>query len=1179
MKLPILLTQEFNPYKMHLQGQYLIEASAGTGKTFTIVIVYLRLILGLYKPKLYSTPLTVQNILVVTFTEMAACDLYKRIVNSIQILLRACINGSSKYQMINILLSEIKDLMQAKKILLQAIKNIHKASIYTIHSFCQRILNLKSYDITHNVITIMNNELELYWIHQAITQFWHEHIQSLPMQIVKIFFKKFKTPKYLLQSILPFFYHYKHLNIKSNTYNIHFTKQFKHNINYINIMKKSWQLYYKNILHIIHDSDINKYLYNKRSLIKWITEINVWAITNTLDNSYPIKLKKFSQKNLILHSIKCPPKHILFTKIDIFLNKIVSLKHLILSQVVEYINNFIKIKKIKTRQISFDDLLNILLNRLNSTLGISIAQDIQKKYPVVLLDEFQDTSIEQYNIFQKIYLNNIHNSLLIYIGDPKQSIYAFRNADVFTYLQAKQKIQYCYTLQYNWRSSSTMTNSINNLFMNRSNPFLLKNIYFRPLKYIQEKYNYNLIIHNKIQPGITFWFDMHEDNNMCFKQKIAYICAKNIYETLLHDNYIIVNKKKKKINITDIVIIVRNKYEAYIIQKELIKFNILSIYLSEQNNIFQNLEAKELVLLLRAIAEPYNIKYVMCILNHSLFTTSLQNFDVDKKNNFLLKIMRQFSIYKGIWQQKGILYMLKYFFLKKNIFKKIDIICLYNTKQIKNILYIGEHIQTIFRQTTNINILIQWITKQIIYPNFKNILCLPKQYDENNHIRIMTIHQSKGLQFNIVWLPFIVCNFIDVINSEVIIYHDPITYEKNIDFHKKRESIQYALQESLSENLRLLYVSITRSIFTCNIGLANIQFHQHNKYYKYIKYFNALQYLLKNKNYDTNILYKNIKQFSTNDINLIILNCNMFTVNKIVTPHVLIYQYDFLEHNNNIPNKFNILEIMNFTKIKQIQYENKIYIKPIETFYFLQEQKKYTKKTQHNFLVGKNIGIFIHKILEKVITKYNNINDIIKKELLKNNIHISWNKMLINWINNIINKPLGTQQIILKQLAIEEYKQVEFEFYCTIKNNIHYIEFNNIIKKYDMISSNLSTIYFPEFKGFLNGMIDLVCIWNNKYYIIDYKTTWLGYNINYYNYKNIKNDICRNRYDVQYQLYTLALHKYLKNNMYHYNYNKHFGAVIYLYIRGINDNMKNKNGIWLHKPSIELIQKLDLLFK
>ncbi|QJC30997.1 exodeoxyribonuclease V subunit beta [Enterobacteriaceae endosymbiont of Macroplea appendiculata] len=1176
MKLPILLTQEFNPYKIHLQGQYLIEASAGTGKTFTIIIVYLRLLLGLYKPKLYSIPLTVQNILVVTFTEIAACDLYKKIVHSIQILLRACINRSSKYQMINILLSEIKDLIQAQKILLQATKNIHKASIYTIHSFCQKILNFKSYDITHNVITIMNNELELYWINQAITQFWNEHIQSLPMHIVKIFFQKFQTPKNLLQSILPFFFHYKNSNIKFNIHNVNFTQQFQKNINYINIIKKTWQLYYKNILHIIHDSDINKYLYNKRSLMNWITEINIWTITNTLDNSYPIKLKKFSQKNLILHSIKYPPKHILFTKIDVFLNKIVSLKHLILFQVVKYVYNFLKIKKTKTKKISFDDLLNILLKRLNSTLGISIAQDIQKQYPVVLLDEFQDTSIEQYNIFQTIYLNNIHNSLIIYIGDPKQSIYAFRNADVFTYLRAKQKIQYCYTLQYNWRSSSTMTNSINNLFMNRSNPFLLKNIHFQPLKYAQEKYNYNLIINDKIQPGITFWFDLHEYNNMCFKQKIAYICAENIYTTLLHDNYIILNKKKRKIHITDIVIIVRNKYEAYIIQKELIKFNILSIYLSEQNNIFQNIEAKELVLLLKAIAEPYDIKSVMHILNHSLFTTSLQNFDVNNKNNFLLKIMRQFSIYKEMWQQKGILYMLKYFFLKENILKKINIICLYNEQQIKNILFIGEYIQTKFKKTTHIKILIQWITKQIIYPNSKNIVCLPKQYDENNHIRIMTIHQSKGLQFNIVWLPFIVCNFIDVMNSEVIVYHDPITYKKNIDFHKNQENIQYALQESLSENLRLLYVSITRSIFTCNIGLANIQFYQYNKYHKYIKYFNSLQYLLKNKNNDKNILYNNIKQLITNDIKIVILNYKMFIVNKISKPHILIYQYDVLEQKNNL-NKFNTIKIMNFTKIKQIQYKNKIYIKPIDTFYFLQTQKKYIKKTQHNFLVGKKIGIFMHKILEKVTIKYSNIHDIIKKELFKNNIHISWHKMLTNWINNIINTPLGPQKIILKQI-VKEHKQVEFEFYCTIKNNIYDIQFNDIIKKYDIISSNLSTICFPDFKGFLNGILDLVCIWQDKYYIIDYKTTWLGYNINYYNYKNIETDICRNRYDIQYQLYTLALHKYLKNNMYNYNYSKHFGAVIYLYLRGINNNMKNKHGIWLHKPSVELIQKLDLLF-
>ncbi|QJC30581.1 exodeoxyribonuclease V subunit beta [Enterobacteriaceae endosymbiont of Neohaemonia nigricornis] len=1163
--------KEFDLFIKKLTGKYLIEASAGTGKTFTIIIIYLRLILGLITYNNCNTPLKIEQILVVTFTEISVKHLRKRIKNSIYLLRQACINNTSENNIINLLIKEIKNLNQAKTLLLQAELNFHKASIFTIHSFCQKILNMYHYNIfTTNII---NNEF--YLLNEAIIQFWHDYINKLPEYISIIIFIYFRTPQQILQSILPFINHYSTSIIKYHTDNINVCKQYDNNKKNLIIIKKYWIQYHQDIIIIINNSDINKHMYNKRNMQKWINIVNVWANNNIYD-TYPTQLKKFSRQILINNSIKYPPKHILFNKIDICIKNIISLKNIIILQALKYVVNFIQIKKKKDNKISFNDLLNLLLKRLNSKFGVKIAQDIRKIYPITFIDEFQDTNTQQYNIFKKIY--NKSTNPIIFIGDPKQAIYSFRDADIFTYIQATKEIKNCYTLKNNWRSSSTIVKSINQLFSNRSQTFVLKNIIFNQATYVQHKINYKFIFNNDIQPGINLWLDLYETNINKFKQRIAYICVSNIYKYLIsNNNYFLYGTNKKIVNINDITILVRNKYEAYIIQKEFIKFNIPSIYLSNTISVFETIEAKELIILLKTIIKPSNKYLIIKLLSSTLFEINLIFFDYPNKYKLILKTMEQFFIYKKFWNKYGFLNMLEYMFLNKNIYDKQNILYFFNKKKIKNILHIGELLQNSIDNTTNVVHVIQWLKKQITYPNNQDENQQIRLDNQKNQIKIMTIYKSKGLQFPIVWLPFIICNFVDLIHDHGVIYHNRSNFNKIISFNKNINYIKYTLEESLSEHIRLLYVSITRAIFHCSIGIANLK--NHCQYKKYFNYFNALHYLIKNKNNSTTEdLKNNVNKLITDDIKVII-NDNV----KLLQTKNYYVQYQTLNNLNNINDykeyniKYKNLDIISYTKIKKQQLYNTNDTKYFYNFYFIQNKKKYIKKTQHNFPIGKTTGLLIHSILEKINFQNPVSKSFIKNELIKNNINISWDIMLTNWINNIINKSLSYTNIILKNINSKN-KQTEFEFYLSIKNNISSQKFNNIIKKYDNISYYLPLINFNEFQGFIHGVIDLIFIWEDKYYIIDYKSHWLGSNVYKYNIKNMKQNICYNRYDIQYQLYTVALHKYLSSKIINYNYNKYFGAIIYLYVRGINKKIDNYNGIWITKPKFELIHALEKLF-
>ncbi|QJC38310.1 exodeoxyribonuclease V subunit beta [Enterobacteriaceae endosymbiont of Donacia marginata] len=1175
----IIKLKEFDPFKENLQGQYLIEASAGTGKTFTIIILYLRMLLGLHQKNYNGLPLTVEQILVVTFTDIATQDLCKRIKKSIRILRKGCLEKKSKYDIINYFIKKIKDHKIAHNLLLKAELNMHNASIYTIHSFCQKILNFKNYEIYDFFSNkkIISDESILQ--QEASVNFWRKYFYNLPKKIARIIFSYWKNPFDLLNTLTPFLLKKPFPKIKNLIKNKDFYIQFYKNIKYIKIIKKYWIKYKNNIFNIITNSSVNKHIYNQKLINKWINIIDLWTFTESKDNFYPQELSKFSQKFLINNTINNTkiPKYILFKYIDIFLQKFNDLKFLIILKAIKYINKYTTKKKKIKNEISFNDLLIILNKGLNSPFGIKIAKDIKKLFPVILVDEFQDTDIQQYNILKKIYINKL-NSIIILIGDPKQAIYSFRGADIFTYLKASFEIKKCYTLKNNWRSSRTMVNSINKIFSNRSYPFLFKNIIFYPLRYTTKKLNYNFIINKKIIPGITFWFINKTIDINAYKQKIAYTCAYEICQLIIlgEKNKVFFQKnyKNQKIKISDITVLVRNRFEASILQKEFIKFKLPSIYLSDTDNIFEKEETKELILLLKTILKPNKEQKIINILSSTLFNVNLSFFIENKEKNYIKKIIDKFINYKSIWEKYGILTMLETIFIKDVLFYKKNTINNFIEKKIKNILYLGELIQISCINMINCKQIIEWLSQQIVNTN-KNLLNKQvKLHYDVNKIKIMTIHKSKGLQFPIVWLPFISSNIIDSINKDAVIYHDRKNFKSILDFKKDKESKIFFLEESLAENLRLLYVSLTRSIFHCSIGIANIKFFNLKKLNLYLKYFNALDFLLKKKNNISNIqLEKILNNLKNNDISIkIIKKKNLIKIDdKILKKPKKKLLFTHKINNFFFKNKI----ISNFSKIKKQQNINFNYLNNIKNI-FINPNKNQFKKTQYNFPHGKKIGIILHKILEKLDFTQIISRKFIKEELIKKNINFTWHIMLTNWFNNILKKPISNKNIILNKID-NKNKKTEFKFYLSIKKTFSSTKYNNCISKYDIISYNLYKLKFKVIEGFLSGIIDLIFLWEKKYYIIDYKSTWLGNDHKKYKKKYIQNDICLNRYDIQYQIYSLALHKYLKYRISNYNYKKHFGGVIYLYIRGIN-NKKNQNGIWITKPSLKLINELNKLF-
>ncbi|MCZ6667834.1 MAG: PD-(D/E)XK nuclease family protein, partial [Gammaproteobacteria bacterium] len=124
---------------------------------------------------------------------------------------------------------------------------------------------------------------------------------------------------------------------------------------------------------------------------------------------------------------------------------------------------------------------------------------------------------------------------------------------------------------------------------------------------------------------------------------------------------------------------------------------------------------------------------------------------------------------------------------------------------------------------------------------------------------------------------------------------------------------------------------------------------------------------------------------------------------------------------------------------------------------------------------------------------------------------------------------------------------------------------------------SLTPIEVDNFGGMITGVIDLVFEYQGKYYLADYKTNYLGASLEDYSENNLQRAILDRRYDLQYLLYSIALHRYLSLRITDYAYERHFGGVYYLFIRAMRPQQESDYGVYFDLPDYADLSALDAL--
>jgi len=391
-----------NPLTLPLRGERLIEASAGTGKTFTIGLLYLRLLLGLGGENAYSRPLSVEEILVVTFTEAATAELRGRIRENIHQLRLACIRGKSSNPMHQLLLDQVPDLSQAAAQLLAAERQMDEAAIFTIHGFCQRMLNLNAFESG----MLFEQELiedEQALLKQSTADFWRRQCYPLTLDVARIIAAEWSGPDSLLTTLRPWLQgespSLKHPPAADET----LASRHARNLARIKAIKQQWQALSADVEGMISASGVDKRSYSSKHLPNWVAKVTQWASSETLDYQLPKELERFGQQVLDEKTKKGDaPRHSLFEAIDQFLAEPLSLRDVIIAQALTDVRATVQREKRLRALLGFDDLLSKLDEALQQPGGVLLAETIRARFPVALIDEFQDTDPQQYRIFRTL---------------------------------------------------------------------------------------------------------------------------------------------------------------------------------------------------------------------------------------------------------------------------------------------------------------------------------------------------------------------------------------------------------------------------------------------------------------------------------------------------------------------------------------------------------------------------------------------------------------------------------------------------------------------------------------------------------------------------------------------------------------------------------------------------------
>ncbi len=1193
-----------------LGGTQLIEASAGTGKTWNICGLVLRLLL--------EQRLQVQDILVVTFTNAATAELRERIRSRIAMTLAALRGnaGAAADPFVQGLLQSARQAhgLQDDDMALRldlALQTFDEASIFTIHGFCQRALADAPFTAGMPMVqTLLEDDSEL--VLQVATDFWRRHIAGAPLspELAAHLLEHGDSPARLAA-----------------------------------LLKRRLA---KPLSHLLWPADLDAHRpgapVDCAALSQaWATACGLWrrdreAIVETVHAALPRlprnvykpdavdaaarhwdalcrdpstmpstqdlpKLHLLGHTRLQARKGEAPvPPHPFFQAAQDWLDEHAQLQqqldgarlHL-LRELLGWGPQALREAKRERRVQAFDDMLFNLHQRLSGPDGATLAATLRARFPAALIDEFQDTDPLQFAIFSALYAGS--GAPLFLVGDPKQAIYSFRNADLHTYLHARAQTRAQYTLAQNQRSTPALLQALNALFGANPQAFMLDGLDYPPVS-SGAKPRSLLVDRTEPRAALQLWtLPAGADGSPLRKpdalQAAADACAGEIARLLraaLQDQ---ITLDGRPLSAGDVAVLVRSHAQGAMTRRALAALGVGSVEHS-QASVFASTDARELETVLRGVLEPTREPVLRAALATALLggeAGALQALADDEAAT--AAAVQRYSDYRQLWQQRGVGVMLRQWRLAEQVSQRLlarpD-----GERRLTNLLHLAEGLHEASAAHPSPEALTRWLQAQRTQGRRDDAAQL-RLASDRNLVQIVTIHKSKGLEYPFVFCPFLWDGHGGASNStgDGLEYHDadghPVLDMRSLD-KAEAQAVKAGLAlQRAAENLRLVYVALTRAVHRCHLVVGAYASGPTQSLGEACR--GPLSWLVAGAGQSPAGWFKK-------PVGAPALQAAWSALAAAPSPHMALAPLPAGPHAAMPPQRPAIEQIRALPPPRHI-----------DAGWAIGSYSSLTQGARHEaaaadhdlrlqdaadetsgapspadiaaddilrFPRGAVAGVCLHAVFEHIdFTQPATWPGAIESALAAHPPR--WDDpsaaplgpaMLQGMLGQVLHTPLPGGAVLAQVPRARCLVELEFDL------SVPRLGAEPLARALRELGYASPVFTFAQLRGHLRGFIDLVFEHAGRFYVLDWKSNHLGDTAAEYDDATLARAMDRQGYHLQTLLYGLALHRHLAQRLPGYDFEHHFGGALYLFVRGVRPHWPGR-GVFAHRPALATLQHLS----
>ena len=1222
--------RKLNPLTLSLRGSQLIEASAGTGKTFTLALLYVRLVLG---HRTVEEPLgegiMPPNLLVVTFTEAATKELRDRI--RARLTEAAAMFAEepdtvdttvmSKDPLVNLRNAcSAADWPACRRKLLLAAEWMDEAAVSTIHGWCNRMLSEHAFDSGSLFRqTLETSQTDL--LDDVVRDYWRTFIYPMSPELMGEVLDTWKAPENLRQSVRNLLPHVDALPVPERDPLDAALEAKRLREKKLQDLKSPWPAWCDELEELLAETTKRKpkplHGTTKNSLQKAVEHLREWATTDAAEPHEFLSSKRtkgFDTLEAEAFAEKwtgedAPPHHPAMDAISELkpaLKTMPVAKADILNHAACWIARRLDSEKQRLASMGFDDLLTRLDAALGGPQGERLAGTIRRQFPVAMIDEFQDTDPVQYRIFDRIYrvASNDQDTSLLMIGDPKQAIYGFRGADIYTYLDARRAVSSrTYTLGTNYRSAVAMVDGVNRVFAQADESLPEGAFLFRagddnplPFSPVEAKgTSQQWLVNGQPRPPLTFWTltDERPIAKETGREAMAEACAAEIARLLNlgqsgEAGFGAEGSPFEPVRPEHIAVLVNKRDEANAVRWSLGARGVRSVYLSDRNSVLQSVQSVEMLQWLQACAEPGQLPLIRAALATPTMGLAYQELDrLFSDENALDREINRFQGYRELWQQQGILPMLRRLLMDYDVPAKLlsgpD-----GERGLTDILHIAELLQQDSQQLDGEHALIHHYTEMLQDSDDEDEHRTMRLESDAGLVKVVTVHKSKGLEYPLVFLPFATEFREEKPNQAFIKYHDD-EGRLQISLEPDEDTLARADRERLGEDIRKLYVALTRSRHATWVGASGIKGWRQS----------GLGHLIGRTASDEDTdLMPFLQSVATGEPAIDVAPMpepgddvyagdeepelgNALEPVREAREHWWIASYSAITYGARGGYGNDFAPASEDAEQENLRDEDEPVVADAHAA-MVPDWQGPQPANQHGFPKGSGPGTFLHDILEwcaregfhKVADAPEGLHELLERRCQLRNWS-DWADTLKAWIDTLITMdiPLPGSRGTCSLAGLETFRP-ELEFWFE-SHDVNTLTLDRLVRRHTLGGEPRPEAQQATFNGMLKGFIDLVFEHEGRYYVLDYKSNFLGEDDQAYVPDVMKAKILEKRYDLQYVIYLLALHRLLKARLPDYDYDSHMGGAVYLFLRGC---YAPGAGAFTERPDRALIEELDRLF-